>query len=30
MRNTKEIQAILSAIYCVNLAKRKNADKDIE
>ena len=30
MRNTKEIQAILSAIYCVNLSKRKNVDKDIE
>ena len=30
MKNTKEISSILSAIFCVNLAKRKNADKDIE
>ncbi len=30
MKHTKEIKIILSAIFCVNLAKRKNADKDIE
>lgn len=28
MKNTKEIQAILAAIYCINFVK-KNKDKDI-
>lgn len=30
MKNTKEIQSILSAIYCINHSKRDNKDKDIE
>ncbi len=30
MRNTKEIQTILSAIYCINLSKRDKRDKNIE
>lgn len=30
MKNTKEIISILSAIFCLNVAKRKNTDKDIE
>ncbi|MDE6189781.1 MAG: hypothetical protein K2G37_05810 [Clostridia bacterium] len=30
MRNTKEVQAILSAIYCINLSKRKEKDSNIE
>lgn len=30
MKNTKEIQFILSAIYCINHSKRDNKDKDIE
>lgn len=30
MRNTKELQSILSAIYCINLSKQDNKDKDID
>lgn len=30
MKNTKEIQTILTAIYCINLSKRDNRDKDID
>ncbi len=30
MRNTKEVQAILSAIYCINLSKREEKDSNIE
>ncbi len=30
MKNTKEIQSIVSAIYCINHSKRDNKDKDIE
>lgn len=30
MRNIKEIDSILSAIYCINLSKRENADNNIE
>lgn len=30
MKNTKEVQSILSAIYCINHSKRDNKDKDIE
>ncbi len=30
MKNTKEVQSILSAIYCINHSKRDNKDKDID
>ena len=30
MKNTKEIQSILSAIYSINHSKRDNKDKDID
>ncbi|MDE6473645.1 MAG: hypothetical protein K2L70_00900 [Clostridia bacterium] len=30
MKNTKEIQTILTAIYCINLSKRDKRDKDID
>ena len=30
MKNTKEIQTILTAIYCINYSKQENKDKDIE
>ncbi len=30
MKNTKEIQTILTAIYCINLFKQENKDKDID
>ncbi len=30
MKNTKEIQTILTAIYCINLSKQDKRDKDID
>ena len=30
MKNTKEIQTILTAIYCINLSKQDKKDKDID
>lgn len=30
MKNTKEIQSILSAIFCINHSKRDSKNKDIE
>ena len=30
MKNTKEIQTILTAVYCINHSKQENKDKDIE
>lgn len=30
MKNTKEIQTILTAIYCINHSKQENKDKDID
>ncbi len=29
MKNTKEIQTILTAVYCLNHSKQENKDKDI-
>ena len=30
MKNTKEIQTILTAVYCINHSKQESKDKDIE
>ena len=30
MKNTKEIQTILTAIYCINLSTQDKKDKDID